>query len=43
MMEELMYGWMLSAKIVAEEKAPPDMTLYRPRTVFSRERKYSCR
>ena len=36
MMEALMYGWMDSAKIVACENAPPDMTLNRPRIVFCR-------
>ena len=34
MMEELMYGWMLSAKMVAIENEPPDMVFHRPRMVL---------
>ena len=32
--EALMYGWMLSANIVAIEKEPPDMVFHSPRIVL---------
>ena len=34
MMEALIAGWMPSAKIVAMEKAPPDIMFIRPRIVL---------
>ena len=32
--EALIYGWMLSANIVAIEKEPPDIVFHRPRMVL---------